>query len=253
MTCEHGGPLYELGMGDEHLRQNMNPGRSALGQLSKIAAPWHIMQSAILQSIHRLIVVSEIVHPGCCSYSGSASSTKLLQKTWAVFSSEIARPCCVAVLVLSCLATLIDGTSGLWERHRLAATHESKLGTPSSTMSLLCVSGWFEFERVCGVPCGGPSLLPLIRLVDVPVGALPGTHRPVYKFCMASLSMQVGPSGSGKSTLAALLLRLYEPTEGHVLLDGIPLDQLDPCWLRGQVCQYRARLSPLDQIAVPAS
>lgn len=70
---------------------------------------------------------------------------------------------------------------------------------------------------------------------------------------MASLSMQVGPSGSGKSTLAALLLRLYEPTEGHVLLDGIPLDQLDPCWLRGQVCQYCARLSSLDQIAVPAN
>ena len=33
----------------------------------------------------------------------------------------------------------------------------------------------------------------------------------------------VGPTGAGKSTLIALLARLYDPTEGEVLLDGIPL------------------------------
>lgn len=31
----------------------------------------------------------------------------------------------------------------------------------------------------------------------------------------------VGPSGAGKSTLLSLLLRLYDPTEGEVLLDGV--------------------------------
>ncbi len=30
----------------------------------------------------------------------------------------------------------------------------------------------------------------------------------------------VGPSGAGKSTIAALVLRLYDPTRGHVLIDG---------------------------------
>ena len=34
----------------------------------------------------------------------------------------------------------------------------------------------------------------------------------------------VGPSGSGKTTLASLLLRLYTPTHGRVLVDGIDLD-----------------------------
>jgi len=33
----------------------------------------------------------------------------------------------------------------------------------------------------------------------------------------------VGPSGSGKSTLADLLPRFLDPTEGEVLLDGVPL------------------------------
>ena len=45
----------------------------------------------------------------------------------------------------------------------------------------------------------------------------------------------VGPSGSGKSTVAALLSRLYDPSEGVVLLDDTPLTSLDPTWLREQV------------------
>ena len=45
----------------------------------------------------------------------------------------------------------------------------------------------------------------------------------------------VGPSGSGKSTVAALLSRFYDPVEGVVRLDGIPLTALDPSWLRSQV------------------
>lgn len=45
----------------------------------------------------------------------------------------------------------------------------------------------------------------------------------------------VGYRGSGKSTLVDLLLGLYEPVSGCVCLNGIPLPQLDPAWLRSQV------------------
>ncbi|EYF01146.1 ABC transporter ATP-binding protein [Chondromyces apiculatus] len=45
----------------------------------------------------------------------------------------------------------------------------------------------------------------------------------------------VGPSGAGKSTIASLLLRLYDPTEGRVLLDGRDLRDLSPAWLRRRV------------------
>lgn len=38
----------------------------------------------------------------------------------------------------------------------------------------------------------------------------------------------VGPSGAGKSTIYDLLLRFYDPEQGRILLDGVPLTQLDP-------------------------
>jgi ABC-type bacteriocin/lantibiotic exporter with double-glycine peptidase domain len=45
----------------------------------------------------------------------------------------------------------------------------------------------------------------------------------------------VGRSGSGKSTLAHLLLRLYEPTEGQILYDGVDSRKMDLYGLRRKI------------------
>ena len=45
----------------------------------------------------------------------------------------------------------------------------------------------------------------------------------------------VGPSGAGKSTLLRLLNRLVEPSHGRVLLEGVPLVELDVLALRRHV------------------
>jgi len=42
----------------------------------------------------------------------------------------------------------------------------------------------------------------------------------------------VGPSGAGKSTLFDLLLRFYDPQQGRILVEGLPITQLDPLDLR---------------------
>jgi ATP-binding cassette subfamily B protein len=42
----------------------------------------------------------------------------------------------------------------------------------------------------------------------------------------------VGPSGAGKSTLFDLLLRFYDPQQGRILLEGLPITRLDPQDLR---------------------
>jgi ATP-binding cassette subfamily B (MDR/TAP) protein 1 len=45
----------------------------------------------------------------------------------------------------------------------------------------------------------------------------------------------VGSSGSGKSTIAQLLLRMYEPQQGTISLDGQDVRFLDEAWMRENV------------------
>ena len=42
----------------------------------------------------------------------------------------------------------------------------------------------------------------------------------------------VGPSGAGKSTLFDLLLRFFDPQQGRILVEGLPIERLDPADLR---------------------
>ena len=45
----------------------------------------------------------------------------------------------------------------------------------------------------------------------------------------------VGRSGCGKSTIASLIMRLYDPDKGRILLDGVDIRELDPKWLRSHI------------------
>ena len=45
----------------------------------------------------------------------------------------------------------------------------------------------------------------------------------------------VGENGAGKTTLAKLLARLYDPDEGRILLDGVPLPELSLEYLHGRI------------------
>lgn len=45
----------------------------------------------------------------------------------------------------------------------------------------------------------------------------------------------VGPSGSGKTSLVALIARLYDPSEGAVLVDGVDVREVDVASLRQEI------------------
>jgi ATP-binding cassette subfamily B protein len=68
----------------------------------------------------------------------------------------------------------------------------------------------------------------------------PGTERVVlsdvdFEAAPGQVVALVGPTGSGKSTLLALLSRLYDPDAGAILLDEIPLTDVDPRTLRRRI------------------
>ena len=45
----------------------------------------------------------------------------------------------------------------------------------------------------------------------------------------------VGPSGAGKTSVFQLVMRFYDPDSGRILLDGQPIDQLEPMAYRGRL------------------
>ncbi|XP_077502849.1 ATP-binding cassette sub-family B member 10, mitochondrial-like [Amblyomma americanum] len=80
------------------------------------------------------------------------------------------------------------------------------------------LQGQVEFSNVTFAYPSRPDITVLKNLnLSVPAG---------------SVLAIVGPSGQGKSTLASLLLRLYDPSHGVVMLDGIDIRKLDPSFLR---------------------
>ena len=73
----------------------------------------------------------------------------------------------------------------------------------------------------------------------------PGTGQKILEHISFTLNTEevtalVGLNGAGKSTIIKLLLRYYDPTEGVILADGIPLSELD-------LTAYRQKLSVLFQ------
>lgn len=68
----------------------------------------------------------------------------------------------------------------------------------------------------------------------------PGQDRPALdsvSFTLAAgrTTALVGPSGSGKSTLVKLLLRLYEPEAGRILIDGVDVRDISRASLRARM------------------
>jgi len=80
--------------------------------------------------------------------------------------------------------------------------------------------GQVVFKNVCfRFAPNTPQVLKHIHL-EIPAGTFVGV---------------VGQSGSGKSTLTKMLTRLYDPSEGRVLIDGYDIDKVELYSLRRQI------------------
>ncbi len=119
--------------------------------------------------------------------------------------------------------------SSLWQEFQQMRVSLRRMGdildTPGeiisgSSLSLETVQGRVSFENVAfRYGTEGRDVLRNLSLV-IQSGELIGI---------------VGSSGSGKSTLAKLLMRMYFPSQGRVLLDGTDISGINPLLLRRHV------------------
>ena len=120
----------------------------------------------------------------------------------------------------------IDALNGL------AVTLQQNLASLSRAMRLL-KSG--PVERPGAPLLAGPGR---VEFRDVHFGYTP--EREVLRGLSLTLeagkiTALCGPSGAGKTTAADLLLKLFDPTSGEILIDGQPLRESDPSSVRAAI------------------
>jgi len=143
-----------------------------------------------------------------------------------ISSGELAAFVFYALIVGSAFGTLsevigeLQRAAGAAERISELLQARSEITPPVSDLLRLPerVAGELELQAVC---FAYPSRPERNALDDLTLNIKPGE----------TLAL-VGPSGAGKSTLFDLLLRFYDPQHGRILLDGVPIAQLDPADLR---------------------
>lgn len=125
-----------------------------------------------------------------------------------------------------------------------------KLYSPIEELSSLTISmqdNLASFQRALnlsstpGAEVGGVALRPgagRVEFRDVRFGYTPERtilHGLSFDLAPGKMVALVGPSGAGKTTVADLLLKLYEPGAGQVLIDGQPLSEMDASSLRAAI------------------
>jgi ATP-binding cassette, subfamily B, bacterial len=110
----------------------------------------------------------------------------------------------------------------------------------------LYIKDLFDFFETQPSIVSSPNALPAPRPIrsgfefrDVSF-AYPGSERQVlrrvsFHFDAGERIALIGENGAGKTTLVKLLARLYEPTGGAILLDGVDLRDYDVDSLRGEI------------------
>jgi ATP-binding cassette, subfamily B, bacterial len=116
-------------------------------------------------------------------------------------------------------------------------------GVADQALFLTDLIAFFEMKpRVESKVNGLPAPRPIVRGFEFRnvSFAYPGTDRPVLSNFNFTLSpgeriALIGENGQGKTTIVKLITRLYDPTEGEVLLDGVDLREYDVADLHAEM------------------
>lgn len=114
-----------------------------------------------------------------------------------------------------------DLMAGLGASHRVFEIIEREPEFADVGDSLQNVQGEIEFARVRFAYPTRPEVTVINDLS--------------FKIQSGEVVALVGASGGGKSTIASLIPRFYDPLSGEIRVDGRPIRELRPSWLREQI------------------
>ncbi|MEA2646579.1 MAG: ATP-binding cassette, subfamily bacterial [Chloroflexota bacterium] len=129
--------------------------------------------------------------------------------------------------VQSSISSLLGGFSSMYEHNLYLSNLFTLLATPTAV------------ERP-EHPTPLPSPLRGEIVFEHVTFSYPGAEKPAIEDLSFTIAAGetiaiVGRNGAGKTTMIKLLCRLYDPTAGRILLDGIDIREFDPDELRAQV------------------
>lgn len=114
-----------------------------------------------------------------------------------------------------------DLMAGVGASHRVFEIIEREPSFQDVGRSLERVRGDIEFRGVHFAYPTRPDL-PVLNGLDLEIPA-------------GQVAALVGSSGGGKTTIASLIPRFYDPAKGTIAVDGHPITELKPSWLRAQI------------------
>ncbi len=200
----------------------------ALGLEGSMQRKWEQSASYLTEVSGKLRLLSASINNGSSSIQQLISILLVILGVHLVINGELTMGGLIACTMLASRALVpISQTAGLLTQYHNAATSLAALDeimhrpierpADSNFLSRPAFNGDIEFREVSfNYPRSDESAL---NKVSFKIKA--GEHVAI-----------LGRMGSGKTTIQKLILGLYQPTEGAILIDGIDTRQIDPAELR---------------------
>lgn len=203
----------------------------ALGIEGQMQRKWEHSSHFLTEVTSKLRLLSASINNGATSIQQLIAITLVVLGSYLVINSELTMGGLIACTMLASRALVpIAQTAGLLTQYHNAATSLASLDEimhrpverplDSSFLSRPAFNGDIEFREVSFSYPGAEE----DALTKVSFKIKAGEHVAI-----------LGRMGSGKSTIHKLILGLYQPTSGAILIDGIDARQIDPAELRRSV------------------
>jgi len=203
----------------------------ALGIEGQMQRKWEHSAHFLTEVSSKLRLLSSSINNGAATMQQLITVSLVILGVYLVINGELTMGGLIASTMLASRALVpIAQTAGLLTQYHNAATSLNSLDeimqrpverpADSTFLSRPVFNGDIEFREVSFSYPGAEGN----ALTKVSFKIKAGEHVAI-----------LGRMGSGKSTIHKLILGLYQPTEGAVLIDGIDARQIDPAELRRSI------------------